>query len=139
MDALVPLELKHEEKIIGGRFSIRQMAFLAGGCGAGLVLGGGAWFLLRPVPALAVVIAAPLVLVPLIMGAALAFLPAGFFPFVPGPSSPDSGNPFEPPVRLDEWLLLLRVRRGRAMHLPWGTAVRDAKGGSGRFRGRVSR
>lgn len=120
MESLVPLELKHEDKVIGGRLSIRQMAYCAGGGAAGLVLGGAVWFLLRPLPALAVVVAAPLVLVPLAAGAALAFLPAGFLPGVPGPSSPDSGNPFEPPIRLDEWLLLLWARRSKTMHLPWG-------------------
>lgn len=119
--ALVPLELKREEKIFGGQASTRQVAYLACGFGVGLILGGGVWFVFKVVPVLAVFAGMVFFIPPLVVAAGLAFLPAGFFGWLPGPKEMVSDNPFEPPIRLDEWLLILWKHRKKCGHLPWGS------------------
>lgn len=120
--ALVALELKHEEKIFGGRVSTRQLSYLACGFGVGLLMGGGIAFLFKSVPFLAVLFGLVFFVPAVLVAAMFAFLPAGYFRWLPGPQERVSDNPFEPPIRLDEWLLILWRHREKRKHLPWGSS-----------------
>jgi len=109
----VPLEIKGEERIFGGKLSLRQAGYLfAGGTAAGLL-----FLLLRPI-FLPLGILGGLAL--LGAGAALAFLPARRIGPLPGPRQTVSDNPYDLPIMLDEWILLLFRRSRTPKHFPWG-------------------
>lgn len=117
----VPLELKGEDTLLGDYLSGRQLLYLGAGLGAGVASGAALWALMRLLgvsDALAVSIGVlPL---PFTLGAAavLAFVPAGFMG-LPGPEMESSPDPFDPPIRLDQWLKLLRAFNAKAKHLPY--------------------
>lgn len=118
----VPMEMKGEEMLLGDYLSGRQLIYLVAGLGAGGLLG----FLLYSVAKLivgrtALSLAVAILPVPFMLGfaAALAFLPAGWMGIVPGPENPASPDPFDPPLRLDQWLKLKRVFDAKAKYLPY--------------------
>lgn len=121
----VPLELRSEEKILGNVLSLRQVGYLA----AGGLLSAVFYFPLR---ALFAAIGGPnfgLIMgflpVPFFMtvAALLAFAPAGgLFGLLPGPKNPLSPDPFDPPPRLDQWLVIAWRFRKKRKQLPYRRA-----------------
>lgn len=121
----VPMEMKGEEMLLGDYLSGRQLIYLVAGLGAGGLIG----FLLYSVVKLifgrtALTLALAILPVPFTLGlaAALAFLPAGWMGIVPGPDTPASPDPFDPPLRLDQWLKLKRAFDAKVKHLPYKRA-----------------
>lgn len=118
----VPLELRGEERVIGNVMSLRQAGYL----GAGLVVGAVAFFPIRTV-GLAVQLPPGLVMILSLLPAVfveavavvLAFAPAGALGILPGPQSGPSPDPHDPPMRLDEWLLLAWRVRHKPKRMPF--------------------
>lgn len=117
----VPLEIREEDKPIGNVLSIRQLIYLGIGVGASLLL-------FFPIRGLALVFGAGprtaavlgLIPAPILLGVAaiLAFAPAGALG-LPGPKSPPSPDPFDPPMRFDQYLVLWWKFRKKQKRLPY--------------------
>lgn len=116
----VPLELHDEEKIFGGYLSIRQVAYLLMGSAVGYLGGHLGYSVLRLFipPVVAGVMMGLTGLVPLGIAALLAFAPAGLG-ILPGPQYRWTSNPYDPPPRLDQWLVVLWRYRRKTKTLPY--------------------
>lgn len=117
----VPQELKGEEKPLGNVLSFRQLGYLAAGVGVGALIGAAffaiAGLFAAPKPIALAIASLPF---PFTLGAAclFAFAPAGWAGILPGPEAPESPDPFDPPLRFDQWLLLHRKFRAKPPFMP---------------------
>jgi len=120
----VPLELRNEEKIIGGYLSGRQLVYL-------LAAAVPSYLMFNFLPDLAVElwghkvgrmlgwgIAGLFGFLIWMVALALAFLPAGLL-FLPGPRYQFNSDPYDLPIRLDQWLILQQRFRQKPKILPY--------------------
>lgn len=117
------LEIRTEEKIVGGYLSGRQFAYVAVACVqayfmfqfAGWVTG---TFL---PPDLELVSYTVFAVLALALGGAIltiGFVPAGFW-ILPGPTFKLSTDPYEPMIRLDQWFGVMRANSNKQKVLPY--------------------
>lgn len=124
----VPLEIRKEERIVGNVLSLRQLAYLGGGVLVSVPLFFGVRALVRLFAGgfvAAAVAAIPVVFIMSVTGL-LAFAPAGLFGILPGPKNPASPDPFDPPLRLDQWLVLSWKFARKQKRLPYRRKGRSA-------------
>jgi len=118
----VPLEMRDENKIVGNWLSMRQLGMLGGGLVIGVFVGG-LIFALTTAFGASRVVGLSVAIVPLVIAsgsaAVLAFLPAGWAGILPGPEQPISPDPYDPPMRIDQWLSLWRAFRAKPKVLPF--------------------
>lgn len=117
----VPMELRKEERIVGNILSLRQLGYLLAGVIVSAPLFLVARAVVRPFAGnlAAIMVGAIPVVFLMAIAALLAFAPAGLFGILPGPKNPPSPDPFDPPLRLDQWLVLSWKFARKRKQLPY--------------------